>query len=205
MTRMRLLLALGVSAAAFGVAGAVQASIPDSAGVIHGCYSKKDGSLRVIDTGLGGTCDAKKEAQLDWSQTGPTGPQGPVGPAGTSHGYYSYGGLLGFTVLGGSWAKVGELTGLPAGTYVVTARGLVEDLPNDEEAECRLFAGGGDVQDTLVDTFAVGSPRLPFTLSAAVTLSASGSIETDCDSNDSGGFAAALDVSMTAVAVDAVN
>ena len=61
------------------------------------------------------------------------------------------------------------------------------------------------MQDTLVDTFATGSPRLPFTLSAAVTLSAPGSIETDCDSNDSGGFAAALDVSMTAVAVDAVN
>jgi hypothetical protein len=36
-------------------------------------------------------------------------------------------------------------------------------------------------------------------------LSSPGTIETDCDSNDSGGFAGARDVSMTAVAVDAVN
>ena len=57
----------------------------------------------------------------------------------------------------------------------------------------------------MIDTFAQGSPRLPFTLSAAVVLSAPGSIETDCDSNDTAGFALALDVSMTAVAVDALN
>ena len=201
----RSILVLGVSTAALAVAGVVQASIPDGKGVIHGCYANKDGSLRVIDTGSGGSCDAKKETGLDWNKSGPTGARGPTGPAGTSHGYYSYGGLLGFTVLGGSFAKVGELESLPAGTYVVTARGLVEDLPNDQEAECELVANGSAVQETLVDTFAVGSPRLPFSLSAASTLSAPGSIELDCDSNDSGGFAAALDVSLTAVAVDAVN
>ena len=183
-------------------AGVVQASIPDSSGVIHGCYSKKDGSLRAIDTGSGGTCDAKKETALDWNQTGP---QGPVGPAGTSHGYYAYGGLLSASTLGASFAKVGELSGLPAGTYVVSARGLVEDLPKNQEAECKLVAGGSDIQETVIDTFAQGSPRLPFTLSAAVVLSAPGSIETDCDSNDTAGFASALDVSMTAVAVDALN
>jgi len=202
MKRLLVTLAIAGSALAGGIA---YASIPDSSGVIHGCYANKDGSLRVIDTGSGSTCDAKKETALSWNQKGPTGSRGPTGATGTSHGYYSYGGLQSFTVLGGSFATVGKLASLPAGTYVVTARGLVEDLPNDQEAECRLVAGGSDVQDTLVDTFTVGSPRLPFTLSAAATLSAPGSIETDCDSNDSGGFAAALDVSMTAVAVDAVN
>jgi hypothetical protein len=186
-------------------AGIAYASIPDSGGVIHGCYANKDGSLRVIDTGSGGACDAKKETALNWNQKGPTGARGPTGPAGASHGYYSYGGLLSFATLGGSFATVGKLAGLPAGTYIVTARGLVEDLPNDQEAECKLVAGGTDVQETLVDTFAADSPRLPFTLSAAATLSSPGSIETDCDSNDSGGFAAAVDVSMTAVAVDTVN
>lgn len=186
-------------------AGVVQASIPDSNGVIHGCYANKDGSLRVIDTGSGGACDAKKETALNWNQKGPTGPKGIPGPSGTSHGYSWYGGLLTGTTLGGSFSKVGELTGLPAGSYIVTARGLVEDLPNNQEAECKLVGGGNDVEETVVDTFATGSPRLPFTLSAAVTLSSPGSIETDCDSNDSGGFAFTLDVSMTAVAVDAVN
>jgi hypothetical protein len=180
-------------------AGIAYATIPDSGGVIHGCYAKKDGAVRVVDPGAGGACDPKKEAALDWNQTG------PQGPTGTSHGYYSYGGLLAATTLGGSFAKVGELTGLGPGTYVVSARGLVEDLPNNQEAECKLVAGGSDVQETLVDTFAVGSPRLPFTLSAAATLTVPGSIETDCESNDTAGFAFALDVSMTAVAVDVLN
>ena len=200
----RLLVTFAVAGFAL-CAGIAYASIPDSGGVIHGCYANKDGNLRVIDTGSGGACDAKKETPLNWNQKGPTGARGPTGPTGTSHGYYSYGGLLSFTVLGGTFATVGSLTGLPAGTYIVTARGLVEDLPNDQEAECKLVTGGSDAQETLVDTFAVGSPRLPFTLSAAATLSGPGSIETECDSNDGGGFASALDVSMTAVAVDAVN
>ena len=201
----RTLIAVAAAVAALAAAGIAYATIPDSSGVIHGCYANKDGSLRVIDTGSGGSCDAKKETPLDWNQAGAAGPKGATGPSGTSHGYYAYGGLLNGTTLGGSFAKVGALTGLPAGRYVVNARGLVEDLPNDQEAECELVAGGSDVQETLVDTFTTGSPRLPFSLAAAVTLSSSGSIETDCVSNDSGGFAFALDVSMTAVAVDAVN
>ena len=196
---------------ALAVAGIAYATVPDSGGVIHGCYASKDGALRVIDTGAGGACDPKKETALNWSQTGPTGatgpqgPTGPTGPTGTSHGYYAYGGLLGGTTLGASFVKVGELKGLAAGTYIVSARGLVEDLPKNQEAECKLVAGGNDVQETLVDTFAVGSPRRPFTLSAAATLTGPGSIETDCVSNDTAGFAFTLDVSMTAVAVDALN
>jgi hypothetical protein len=198
----RTLVIVAAALVALTVAGIAYASIPDSNGVIHGCYANKDGSLRVIDTGA---CDAKKETSLAWNQSGPTGARGPTGVTGTSHGYYSYGGLTSFTALGGSFATVGKLASLPAGTYVVTARGIVEDQPKNQEAECKLVGGGSDVQETLVDTFATGSPRLPFTLSAAVTLTSAGSIETDCDSNDSGGFASAFDVSMTAVGVDAVN
>ena len=37
--RRRLLLGLAVGGAVFGVASAVQASIPDANGVIHGCYN----------------------------------------------------------------------------------------------------------------------------------------------------------------------
>ena len=46
----RLLLALAVGGALFGIASAVQASIPDSGGVIHGCYQRNGGTLRVIDS-----------------------------------------------------------------------------------------------------------------------------------------------------------
>ena len=51
----RLLVALAVGGALFGIASVVQADIPDS-GVIHGCYNTTNshgfpiGMLRVIDT-----------------------------------------------------------------------------------------------------------------------------------------------------------
>jgi Collagen triple helix repeat (20 copies) len=71
-----------------GAAYAASASIPDSAGVIHGCYKPiSNGSvstLGVIDTALpGGTCP-KGETALSWNQTGPQGPAGPVGATGAT-------------------------------------------------------------------------------------------------------------------------
>lgn len=62
--------------------GVAHAAIPDAGGIIHGCYAKKEGSLRVIDPAAGQSCDAKKEVPLNWNQTGPTGPQGAAGPMG---------------------------------------------------------------------------------------------------------------------------
>ena len=86
----RLLLALAVGGAVFGIASAVQASIPSPDGVIHGCYGRPGtaykGQLRVRDASIGEQCRFY-ENQLDWNQTGPsgaTGPTGPTGPAGTS-------------------------------------------------------------------------------------------------------------------------
>jgi hypothetical protein len=95
----RLVVALAVGGAVFGIATAVQASIPDASGVIHGCYGKpgtpQKGELRVIDTGTGEAC-RYYENPLSWNQrgvtgptgargqTGPTGPKGFTGPTGSS-------------------------------------------------------------------------------------------------------------------------
>ena len=53
-----------------GAAGLAWATIPDSAGIIHGCYAKfsgqSGGELRVIDTDRGQTCRSS-EVALDWS------------------------------------------------------------------------------------------------------------------------------------------
>ena len=60
------------------------ASVPDSDGVIHGCFRKSDGRLRAINTDRGQAC-VKGERQLNWNQQGPEGPQGEQGiqgPAG---------------------------------------------------------------------------------------------------------------------------
>jgi hypothetical protein len=71
---------LGVVAGAFLAGGAVAlAAIPGSDGVIHGCYQKNVGNLRVIDAG--GSC-RPSEIAISWNQTGPVGPVGPQGPKG---------------------------------------------------------------------------------------------------------------------------
>jgi hypothetical protein len=73
--RLTALVAVVVGLAAGGIA---YASIPDANGVIHGCYQKVNGQLRVIDTDKGGKCLAS-EAALNWNQTGARGPTGPSG------------------------------------------------------------------------------------------------------------------------------
>ena len=61
-------------------AGVAYAAIPDSGGVIHGCYNTNNGQLRVIDPDAGDKCKTPESA-LSWSQTGPAGPTGPPAPS----------------------------------------------------------------------------------------------------------------------------
>src|SRR5580765_3809986 len=64
------------------IATAVQASIPDGSGVIHGCYSDRgaggtDGTqLNIVDTARSGC--SRGDTEVQWSQTGPPGPPGVV-------------------------------------------------------------------------------------------------------------------------------
>jgi hypothetical protein len=82
MNKTRMLLATSVVGCALVAGGVAYATIPDGSGVIHGCYAAKDGSLRVIDSGSGQSCDPKKESPLDWNVQGAQGPAGPTGPVG---------------------------------------------------------------------------------------------------------------------------
>lgn len=50
----------------FAAAGIAYASIPDSNGLINGCYKKQNGQLRVIDTGAGRACSGS-EKPLSWT------------------------------------------------------------------------------------------------------------------------------------------
>lgn len=81
----RRLLKSGASLALLVVIGVVltKATIPDTKGVIHACYSKSGGSLRVFDDSVT-NCNAN-ETSLSWNVMGPAGPaglQGPPGPTG---------------------------------------------------------------------------------------------------------------------------
>jgi hypothetical protein len=81
------LVALVVVAAAVG-AGIAYANIPDSQGVIHGCYSPNGAKgsngtpLNIVNSDVA-AC-SKGQTEVTWSQTGPQGPPGQNGAAGTS-------------------------------------------------------------------------------------------------------------------------
>src|SRR4051812_36224058 len=78
---MRVRLTLGLALGGLALAGGVAyATIPDSSGIIHGCYTKSGGALRVIDATV--TNCKSTETGLDWSMQGPQGPAGPQGPQG---------------------------------------------------------------------------------------------------------------------------
>jgi Collagen triple helix repeat (20 copies) len=84
MRRRELLAAAMGALIATALAGGIAwASIPDSNGVIQGCYKVKGGALRVIDTEKGQTC-ATGELALSWNQKGPKGDTGATGPAGAA-------------------------------------------------------------------------------------------------------------------------
>jgi len=227
----RLFLVVAAAVAVLITAGVAYATIPDSGGVIHGCFGKSGGDLRVIDASV--TNCQKTESSLTWNiqgvqgpqgpqgaqgPIGPAGPQGiqgpigpqglmgPQGPSGTSHAYFV---VNGSATLGNTFKKIQEIKNLPAGSYLVWVSGDVEDNGNDSFATCSLVTGGTVILSNMFDQVFEGlSPRngeSAFSLTGAVTLSAPGSVEVDCNSNDNSGLSFAANVAMTAVTVDAVN
>jgi len=81
----------GVALVALLLVTVASATIPDGGGVVHGCYTKSGGALRVIDDSV--TNCKSTETSLTWNQTGPkgstgargvTGDTGATGPAGSA-------------------------------------------------------------------------------------------------------------------------
>jgi hypothetical protein len=215
-------LAAAVAAALVG-GGIAYATIPDSTGVIHGCYQKSGGSLSVIDAGV--TTCAKSQTELDWNVQGPTGPQGPqgpqgaqgpvgpqglqgpqgaqgpAGPSGTSHGYAATGGIVNY---GTSPVKVASLS-LPAGTYLVWATGTVFDSNVTTGHDCVLSSGGTTLEEEKVTTTTGPYAGTAVSYSEPLTLAGAGSVEVDCSSATDNSMSAGADVDITAVALDALN
>ncbi|MDX6484097.1 MAG: hypothetical protein QOE95_1868 [Gaiellaceae bacterium] len=77
MNRRRCTVGAIAVAAMLAVGSVAYATIPDSGGTIHGCYSKSGGGLRVIDASV--TNCSKSETALDWNVRGQQGSQGPQG------------------------------------------------------------------------------------------------------------------------------
>jgi hypothetical protein len=88
---------------AASLAGTAYATIPGGDGVIHACYAKSGGTLRVIDASV--TNCKSGETALNWSQQGQPGPKGdpgepgPAGPPGEQGEPGPAGGLAGYEVV----------------------------------------------------------------------------------------------------------
>jgi hypothetical protein len=110
---------------ALGAAGGVAySSIPDPQGVIHGCYSNTDGTLRVIDS-AGDVCRGVETA-LDWNQQGqpgPTGHTGLPGPPGVALTYAKSASGPVALPAPGQLKTIATLT-VPGGSYAVFAKAM---------------------------------------------------------------------------------
>jgi hypothetical protein len=75
--------AVGAVTVTAAVAGLGYAAIPGGDGLIHACYDKQSGQVRIFDPS-GGPIKAcgKGEQEVFWNQTGPQGETGSMGPAG---------------------------------------------------------------------------------------------------------------------------
>ncbi len=143
--------------------GVAFASIPNSSGVVHACYQKKGGGLRVIG---GGKC-RKSEKSLAWNQQGSQGVQGIKGAQGIQGGQ----GIQGAQGAKGERGPAGPFPGtLPSG---VTLRGSYA-------ANLNATAGGQVVRVGVPFEFTLASkPTVHFLASgAAPTTECPGSVAT---------------------------
>ena len=202
----------GVVALVFGagsVFGAMGSPAPQT---FYGCV-QVGGLLTSVNTRGPARCGNLGQP-VSWNAQGPIGPQGPsgaTGPAGAnglSHGYVARSVLTDYTntPLGTATLTVATLSGLPAGTYMVTA---------SESAILPPSLTGGSVGCTLNPGASIGAQGVSVTGSASVfgqwanvvipdalTIQAGDSITMTCEGPI--GTTSAIAV-ITAIAVDALN
>jgi hypothetical protein len=107
--------------------GLVFGTVPDPSGVIRGCYDKKTGQLRVIDS-ANAACTSK-ETDLAWSQVGPPGAtgdqgdpgaQGPTGSTGATGPQGAAAGGARVITINGSANGTGALDACPADYHMAS-------------------------------------------------------------------------------------
>jgi len=201
------------TAAAVAVAVAAGA-IPDSGGVIHGCYLTTTGLLRVYDSEASGSkkCTSGERA-LNWNQTGaqgpagpqgpagaagaqgpagPTGPAGPQGATGSSGVSHVYNAINTYTVNEDGHEVVG-LSDLPAGPYMVVAT-VSTSLAG---AGCSLNVDAGGSSSANIDV------ARGMTFAGVFSSSGSNVVHVYCTALS--GDPSVIDGSIEAIALDAVN
>jgi len=163
------------------VGGIAYATIPDAGGVIHGCYQKNQGTLRVIDTDKAQTC-ASSESPLNWSQTGQQGPPGPTGPSDiwSVDGYNAGLKSLPFQTP----VDLATTSTLPAGSYFVQAETEAENIQSLSTA---YFCDLVDSSTTYQETRVTSSDWVTIPVQAVVTLASPDTISLQCEAANTPG------------------
>jgi len=188
MRKLLVALAITLSIVAVGVA---YATIPDSAGVIHGCYKTADGKLRVVDSATQ-TC-ASGESSLNWNQAGPPGPQGPPGtPAVQST-------VTSSDEFAATGTVIADIAPDSTGEYLAFATFVVDNVgPSEAAVRCRFIVPDDIVPVTSeavaevpVDGTGNGGAGVTLALSSELHLThgypaPSGHLELLCKSSSSG-------------------
>jgi hypothetical protein len=139
---------IALSAVALGLAvgvGVATGAIPDSGGVIHGCYTKSGGTLRVIDSTV--TNCKSTETSLTWNQVGPAGATGAAGTA------RAYGLVSGTTVTRST--NITAVTNPHAGIFCITLAAGIDPastgaVVGPDLATDTTGIGPGDNQDQAI-------------------------------------------------------
>jgi hypothetical protein len=216
--------ALAAALGLVAVGGAASATIPDNNQVIHGCYSRSGGSLRVIDDSV--TNCAKSETALSWNVTGQQGPQGlpgvqgpqgvqgeqgpqgvqgvqgPQGPSGASHGYLASSNNV-LIAQDPAVSTILSLYSVPDGSYMLSANLPISDHLNEPFVSCRVVLNGVD-QDSTATQIELKNGLGEITLVSAVTLTGGGTtVQVSCNSADATGQVGNANLSL--LKVDALN
>jgi hypothetical protein len=170
---------------------------------------------RLISWGAEGPAGATGPSGVA-GPSGPAGPSGSSGANGLSHGYVVHTEVTSYVTdpvfVTEANLTVAELTGLPAGTYMVTATETAS-LPvttapqfpvSGGELSCSLSPGGAHSKQGVVveGAAAVYTDDLSLTIPDAVTITEGESISMTCSAPPG---TSSDNATITAIAVDAVN
>jgi hypothetical protein len=160
--------------------GLLFATIPDQDGVLHGCYSKPGGAVRVIDNGM--TACKASETPIDWNATGPKGDDGLPGDRGPSDAFLvDHRHTFSSEPLDLTTRTTVLSMSLPAGSYVVNATAAVVGNTTFGVVQCGIRSLTGSLAPAVKATVGGSAESLAtIPLTAAFTLAVDDEVSLAC-------------------------
>jgi hypothetical protein len=177
--------------------GVAAASIPDSSGLVHGCYKAAAAAngthgLTIIDAAKTSACPSGYKS-LNWNVNGPNG----------------YSTQTSGTHLNDTLTQVGSIT-LPAGSFVINANAWLENTSPSNSSSlgvCELVFGSAtdEVQAGLLGPSSTPLNNQTLSMTVAATVTSSTSATLSCEAVGNTGETFAETASMTATQAGSLN